>query len=107
MTKKFTVKFIGASRKEYSFDFYDLSTDWYEVAGIYLVARYEQENNMVYPIYVGETDNLKNRFSNHHKQTCFNKNNANVLGWIEELNWQTRLSIETDLKDGLKPPCND
>jgi hypothetical protein len=50
---------------------------------------------------------LKIRFSTHHKQACFDKNNANVLGWISEANEQTRQSIEADLIDGLKPSCND
>jgi len=107
MEKKFTVKFTGASAKEYSFDFYNLGGNWNEIAGVYLMARYDEEKNKVYPIYIGETDNLKNRLFNHHKQSCFDKNNANVLGWIGETIEKNRLAIEEDLKNGLKPPCND
>jgi excinuclease UvrABC nuclease subunit len=107
MAKNFSAKFSGASHKVYSFDLYNFPGEWGEVAGVYLVARLDKNNNMVCPVYVGETDNLKNRFSTHPKQACFDKNNANILGWISEGNELTRRSIETDLIDSLKPSCND
>lgn len=107
MAKNFSIRFSGASHKVYSFDLYNFPGEWGEVAGVHLVARLDKNKNMVYPIYVGKTDNLKIRFSTHPKQACFDKNNANVLGWISEANEQTRRSIETDLIDSLKWPCND
>ena len=107
MDKKFSAKFIGISRKEYNFDFYDLNLEWSEVAGIYLMAKYDQASNTIYAIYVGETDNLKNRLSNHHKQSCFDRYGVNVLGWIGEGNSHSRLNIESDLIQGIKPPCNE
>ncbi|MGD0613653.1 MAG: GIY-YIG nuclease family protein [Anaerolineales bacterium] len=107
MAKEFSVKLFGASHKEYSFTLYGFPDAWDEIAGVYLVARMDKDNNSIHPIYVGETENLKNEFSNHPKQACFDKNNVNVLGWISESNEQTRRSIETDLMASLKPPCND
>jgi len=107
MAKLFTMPFNGESGKQYEFDFYDISSGWHEVTGIYIVAYYNKSKNTVRSIYVGETDNLKNRFLAHHKQTCFDENYANVLGWMGEPNEKTRLSIEDDLLKSLKPPCND
>ena len=51
MTKNFSVKFSGASHKVYSYDLYNFPGEWGKVAGVYLVARLDKNNNVVYPIY--------------------------------------------------------
>lgn len=107
MAKLGTVTFSGSSGKPYTLDYYNLASTWSEVAGVYVVSRYDATANKIHAIYVGETDNLKNRFANHHKQSCFDKNNANTLCWIDETNSQSRFATEADLLGGLKPPCND
>jgi len=107
MTPIFTLEYKGISGKKYRFDFYDLKSDWYEIAGVYLIASYNPVQKTVTPIYVGETDNLRERITDHPKQICFTLHNASVLGWIWEKNPKTRLDIEADLIASLKPPCND
>lgn len=107
MAKIGTVTFTGASGKKYSFGYYDYPGSWNEVAGVYIIARFDRNQNKIYAIYVGETDNLKERLINHHKQSCFNSNNVNILCWLGENNQQTRLAIESDLIKGINPPCND
>jgi predicted GIY-YIG superfamily endonuclease len=107
MSELGTVTFTGKSGDQYTFKYYDFSGSWNEVAGVYIVARYNQASNKIYAIYVGETDNLKERMSNHHKQDCFDKNKANILCWLGMANQQSRLKAETDLIRGLNTPCND
>ncbi len=67
MAKLGTTTFSGASGKKYSFDYYEFPGSWKEVAGVYIIARYDRTQNKIYQIYVGETDNLKERLSNHQK----------------------------------------
>lgn len=101
------ITFVGKSGTKYDFKYYDFSGEWNNVAGIYVVGKYDKTANQISPLYVGETDNLQERFSNHHKQDCFDKNKANVLCWLGEKVSKTRLTIETDLIESLKPSCND
>lgn len=101
-----SVKVKGFSGKEYSMDCYSLASSWQVVSGVYVVGRREGNGNIT-ALYVGETENLKQRFENHHKQICFNKNSANVLCWISENNASNRLAIETDIRRQLNPTCND
>lgn len=105
-----TIDYKGLSGKTYTFNIYDLNSSWNEVSVVYLVTRaFTKENGKLYHslIYIGQTDNLKERFSNHHKQNCFNIKNANRLCLIVENNEAVRLQIESDLIKGNKAPCND
>ena len=58
-------------------------------------------------IYVGETGDLSTRFDGHHKQECFNQEDANRVCIYLESSESTRLEIEKDLKDNYNLPCND
>jgi len=100
------IVFTGVSEKQYTFDIYDLNSQWNEVPVIYVVTR-ENSDKKHTVIYIGQTDNLKQRFSNHHKQLCFDNNNANRLCLIVEKNENTRLDTESDLVQNYKTPCND
>ena len=48
-------------------------------------------------IYIGQTGDLKDRFSDHHKKKCFSENDPNCLCVLIEKDKETRLSIESDL----------
>lgn len=110
MAKLATMKFRGASGREYSFDVYPFDTTWRDnVAAVYFVTRrYQKEDGKYYhdEIYVGETTNLKERFQKHHKIECFYRKNANCICILLESNLDTRLSIEADLISAHNPPCN-
>lgn len=100
----------GKSGKEYKFEIYNFKSSWSEVAVIYVVtyAEEKQDGGHTHSIlYVGQTDNLKERFENHHKQDCFDRNKANRLCLLLESNEKTRVSIEADLIDRISPPCNN
>ncbi len=107
MAKLGTIIYKGASNRQYTFDIWDYPMDFNEVAGIYTIGKFNRSANQVNTIYVGETDNLKQRFSNHHKQDCFDRNSADVLCWLGEDAASRRLAIEADLINSLRPICND
>lgn len=104
-----TVVFRGVSGKDYTFDVHDLNGQLGEAAAIYVVTHaYSNGGKIMHaPIYVGQTDNLRQRFAGHHKQACFNSKNANRLCVIKEVNATARTNAETDLINGIKPICND
>jgi hypothetical protein len=57
-------------------------------------------------IYIGETQDIKDRFANHHCQECFERHGYNCISILQESNAQRRLTIESDLVRALDPPCN-
>ncbi|MAT56654.1 MAG: hypothetical protein CMF23_01625 [Ignavibacteriae bacterium] len=111
MTKYGTVTFTGKSGSKYEFTIYSFDTDFKDnVSCVYFVTKRSQSSNGNHShtrIYVGETSDLSERFSNHHKQKCFKKNNANCICIYLEKSEKTRLEIEQDLIDNYNPPCND
>jgi hypothetical protein len=109
MTKLATATFKGKSGNEYPFNVYTFDTNFSEVGAVYIVTKRiksEETYNHSF-IYIGQTDNLKERFTNHHKQTCFEKNNANCICTHQEDNEKTRLVVESDLINANNTPCND
>ncbi|MBI3159120.1 MAG: GIY-YIG nuclease family protein [Chloroflexi bacterium] len=106
MAKLGTINFTGKSGKSYAFEYWDFPGSWKAVAGIYIIGVFNRNENTIRPIYVGQTDNLQSRLANHHRQSCFDGNGANVLCWLSEVVEASRLAVETDLVNGLDPTCN-
>lgn len=110
MAKIGTIIYDGKSRTEYTFEVYDFPGEWNSVAGVYLITRRVQNSKGGWDhtlLYVGETDDLKSRMTNHHKQLCFNSNGATCLCWLGETRGQKRLEIESDIYNKWNPKCND
>jgi hypothetical protein len=57
-------------------------------------------------IYVGQTENLQDRFANHHKWDCMIRNSANCVCAHQVPDEARRLAIGNDLIVAYKPPCN-
>ena len=57
-------------------------------------------------IYVGQTEDLKERLGNHHKQGCFDQHNYNAVSVHRQKSSSRLIEIEADLVEALKPPCN-
>lgn len=111
MTKYGTITFTGSSGSKYEFTVYSFDTDFKDnVSCVYFVTKRTQSSYGDYShtgIYVGETSDLSERFSNHHKHKCFEKNNCNCICIYLEKSEKTRLEIEQDLIDNYHPPCNE
>ncbi len=110
MVKLGTVTFTGASGSTYEFNSYAFGTIFKENYGaVYFITNRDQNDDGSYSherIYVGETEDLSTRFDDHHKQDCFDQNNANCICIHGEQNEKIRLNIERDLIDNYNPPCN-
>lgn len=83
---------------------YDFANDNFnEIAGIYVII---SQNKL---IYVGITNNLKERMSGHHKENCWRRNilTTNCLYWLGENNEKLRSQIEIDIINKYNPVCNE
>ena len=105
-----TLEIAGSSGKKHKFSVYPYNSEWNEVGAVYVVTKRTAKPNGSGThkfLYVGQTDNLKERHSAHHKATCFSRNGANSLCVLTESSKKKRLSIEADLLDAHNWPCND
>lgn len=85
-----------------SFDVYKYGGRLTSEPGVYIVVN----DNMDF-IYIGQSENVAERFENHHKESCFDRNGAtHVLVHVVHTE-KRRREIEEDLLDKQSTPCND
>lgn len=99
----------GSSGTPYSFNVYSLDSTFSEISAVYVVTKRSKSGDTYSHsiVYIGQTDNLKKRFENHHKQDCFDEQGANTLCVHQESSEKQRLAIESDLIEAKNPRCND
>lgn len=109
MAKLATITFKGKSGNKYTFNVYSFDTDFKAIGAVYFVTERTEKADGTGShtrIYVGQTGDLSERIDNHHKQDCFEENDANCICVHSESNEDKRLEIEADLIDNYNPPCN-
>lgn len=105
MAKVDTIAAKGASGTSYSFDVYLWGTNFKALGAVYLVLKKSSDGKYTI-LYVGQTGDLGERFDDHHKGACFNRNGRTHIGIKPESVEKTRLAIETDLVRNYNPVCN-
>lgn len=95
----------GISGTQYEFDVYLWGTQFKPVGAVYIVLKKKPTGNYDL-LYVGQTGDLSERFDNHHKKPCFDRNGKTHIGVRVESSEKRRLSIEADLTAKYKPVCN-
>lgn len=109
MAKLSDIEIAGKSGTKYSFGVYPYATDWKEIGAVYVVTKrtVKPDGSGTHTfIYVGQTDNLKERHASHHKADCFENMEANCLCVCVEGSEKMRLTIESDLLASRSWPCN-
>lgn len=108
MGKIGTLKLTGALGIKYTFNVYPYGTKFKAIGAVYYISKRIIKNGTGAhdKIYIGETEDLSERFDNHHKEPCFKMHNANCISIHQETNEEKRLIIEKDLIDARNPPCN-
>lgn len=109
MAKITDIKRHGVSGSTYPFEVYkygdDLDLDLGEV--VYLLLKYDKELRKYIIMYVGQTEDLKQRFSGHHKKREFKSHGCNRIG-IHQISGETkRLKAEMDIMRKYRPLLND
>lgn len=111
MAKLGILMLTGESGQTYDFDVYSSSVTFNDnIACVYYISKRVAKKDGTgdhTAIYVGETKNIKDRLSTHHKQSCFDQHNYNAVSIHKEKSEDRRTSIETDLIKAISPPCND
>lgn len=92
-----TIDIKGKSGKTYTFRICDFNSEWNSVPVVYIATRRLKSGNLHALLYIGQTDDLKKGFSNHHQQSRFTLNNADGLCTLIEETEEKRLAIESDL----------
>lgn len=105
MSKLADIQIAGKSGTKYKFGVYPYDTEWKEIGAVYVVSTRKSAGNHTF-IYVGQTDNLKERHGNHHKADCFTRHNRNALCVLVDNSQQRRVAIEADLLASRTWPCN-
>jgi len=104
MAQEGRIKVIGASGRSHEFVIYPWGQKFNPVGGVYLVLK---RNIGKYEIlYIGQTGDLSERFDDHHKQGCFDRNAKTHIGVRVVSTEQERLAIESDLLGNYKTACN-
>jgi hypothetical protein len=101
-----TIQWTGKSGKAYTYWIYLIGANLKAEAGNYIFAR-ETKPNTYMPIYIGQTENLSERFDNHHKKDCIKDQGATHIHAHLNANKQSRLDEESDLIAKWMPACND
>ena len=100
-----TIIWPGASGKQYRYWIYPIGTSFKDSPGNYIFAK--ETSSGWTPIYIGETDSLKDRLSNHEKMPCVKRHGGtHVHVHTSSSDEQTRRAEESDLLAKWDPPCN-
>ncbi len=101
-----TIMWPGASGKEYKYWIYPIGTSFKDTPGNYIFAK-ETAPGRWTPVYIGETDSLKDRLSNHEKMPCVQRHGGtHVHAHTSSADAKTRRAEESDLLAKWDPPCN-
>jgi hypothetical protein len=105
MTETPKINWIGKSGKKYQYLIYPLPPNFKAVAGNYIFTKQNGSGNWV-AVYVGQTEDLSERFDDHHKMPCIKRNSATHIHAHTNSNKNDRLDEESDLIENYSPPCN-
>ena len=97
----------GASGHKYRYRIYPIGQTFKAIPGNYIFAK-ETESHRWRPVYIGETSDLSERFNNHHKMTCIQRNGAtHIMVHSNDAGVAARRREEADLLANHSPTCNE
>ncbi|QQE10742.1 hypothetical protein JD969_14710 [Planctomycetota bacterium] len=103
-----TCDWPGATGKSYTYYVHpisELNTFNPNQAGNYIFAKLDT-NNLWDPVYVGQTEDFKERFGDHEKLLCATRNGATHIHLHINNSAHDRIQEETDIRHNFTTPCN-
>ena len=94
-----------ATWRNYKFNVYEPGPGWHEVPAVYIFARRVQGSSWI-ALYIGETDNLRTRLTNHEKWPAAVQLKASHIHTRRVDDREQRLQLETYLRQEFDPPLN-
>ncbi len=106
-----TLNLQGESKQSYSFSLFTIETEFKEgYGGVYVflkgVKKADNTNYNCTPLYIGKTNEFRDRFYDHEKWQEAKKKGFNIIGIYKEGNDSKRLAIEEDLIKSKSPDLN-
>ena len=101
-------EWTGQSRSRYIYFVYDIPMKPFDAPANYIFTRWDRKTQTWYPLYIGETDNLTQRFNNHEKWPCAQQHGVTHIHVHNKSTSQLDRRLEKDdLIAHWNPPCND
>lgn len=101
------LKIKGISGHEYIFPVYRMPHPNFKAEGGVYIFTELQGNGGHRHIYLGITNDLSERFDNHHKIDCISNNGATHLSAFLESSEDERKRIEKDILAAITTTCNE
>lgn len=95
----------GNSGKTYTFNLYKWGTEFKALGAVYAILKKTGDSNYRV-LYIGQTEDLSERFDAHHKASCFSRNGVTHIAIHTDSNKNSRLNKEFDLVANYNPVCN-
>lgn len=107
MVEQETIQWEGQTGRRYRYWIYYIGTSFKKVPGNYIFAKQNVPLPDFSPIYIGETEDLSERFENHPKMPCIKRNGATHIHVHINRDGKTfRKAEEGDLIERWNSPCN-
>jgi len=107
MPAEATMKWEGRSGKKYQYWVYKVGTKFKTSPGNFIFAR-ETKPLTFAPVYIGQTNDISERFDGHPKMPCIQENGATHIHIHSNTRGEAaRLAEEADLISMWNPACND
>lgn len=101
-----TLLITGKSGAVYEFIIHKLPVSFNPVGGVYLFTKELNDDRHQY-IYLGITNDLSERFDDHHKAKCIKQHGATHLCAFTENSEERRKFIEKDIMAVISTKCNE
>jgi excinuclease UvrABC nuclease subunit len=106
MSEPLEIYWSGKSGAKYTFWIHPRGTKFTEPCpGIYIYAK-ETSPHKWSPVYIGQSENINLRLTNHEQQECVDQNGATHIHVSIFTDEARRLAAEKDLIQQWEPPCN-
>ena len=101
-----TIMWAGASDKQYKYWITGMDVSFKDQPGNYIFAKETSPDRWI-PLYIGETESLKDRLPNHEKLPCVRRyGGTHVHSHTNPSDESVRRAEESDLIEKWDPPCN-
>lgn len=102
------VYWTGNSGTQYRYWVYPIGTELADKPGNYIYAGTSADGKRWTALYVGETNSLERRLSNHEKEDCVKRHGAtHIHAHASSSDERARRAEESDLLANRNPPCNN
>ena len=101
-----TIKWVGQLGEEYTYWAYEIGTTFSKAPANYIFAKATKPETLL-AIYIGETEDISERFDYHHKIDCIRRNGAtHICTHKSSDDKKVRYEEESDLIANYHPVCN-